>query len=82
MICTIAMKQPPSPHCLFGAMWGLVTRLCLTLPNPWTVARQAPLSTGFSRQENWSGWPFPSPGGSSQPRDQTRSHALQADKKD
>ena len=29
---------------------------------PWTVARQAPLSTGFSRQEHWSGLPFPPPG--------------------
>ena len=29
---------------------------------PWTVARQAPLSMGFSRQESWSGWPFPPPG--------------------
>ena len=29
---------------------------------PLTVARQAPLSMGFSRQEYWSGWPFPSPG--------------------
>ena len=28
----------------------------------WTVSCQAPLSTGFSRQEYWSGWPFPSPG--------------------
>ena len=28
---------------------------------PWTVARQAPLSVGFSRQEHWSGLPFPSP---------------------
>ena len=34
-------------------------RLCAT---PWTVARQSPLSMGFSRQEYWSGWPFPSPG--------------------
>ena len=33
-------------------------RLCAT---PWTAARQAPLSTGFSRQEHWSGLPFPSP---------------------
>ena len=30
---------------------------------PWTVAHQAPLSTGFSRQEYWSGLPFPSPRG-------------------
>ena len=28
----------------------------------WTVARQAPLSVGFSRQEYWSGLPCPSPG--------------------
>ena len=28
----------------------------------WTVARQDPLSMGFSRQEYWSGLPFPSPG--------------------
>ena len=36
----------------------------------WTVACQAPLSMGFSRQEYWSGLPCPSP--SSRPRDQTR----------
>ena len=29
---------------------------------PWTVVHQAPLSMGFSRQEYWSGLPFPSPG--------------------
>ena len=29
---------------------------------PWTVACQAPLSVGFSRQEYWSGLPCPSPG--------------------
>ena len=29
---------------------------------PWTIARQAPLSTGFSRQEHWSGLPCPPPG--------------------
>ena len=29
---------------------------------PWTVADQVPLSMGFSRQEYWSGLPFPSPG--------------------
>ena len=28
----------------------------------WTVARQAPLSKGFPRQENWNGLPFPPPG--------------------
>ena len=33
-------------------------RLFVTL---WTVARQAPLSMGFSRQEYWNGFPFPFP---------------------
>ena len=33
---------------------------CPTHPDPWTVAHQAPLSTGFSRQEYYSGFPFPS----------------------
>ena len=31
------------------------------LATPWTVAYQAPLSMGFSRQEYWSGLPLPSP---------------------
>ena len=34
--------------------------LCSTLCTPWTVAHEAPLSMGFSRQENWSGLPHPS----------------------
>ena len=33
-----------------------------SLVTPWTVACQAPLSVGFSRQKYWSGLPFPSPG--------------------
>ena len=37
----------------------------------WTVARQAPLSMGFPRQEYWSGVPFPYSRGSFWPRDQT-----------
>jgi len=39
---------------------------------PWCVAYQAPLSMGFSRQEYWSVLLFPSPGESSQPRDQAQ----------
>ena len=40
----------------------LVTQSCPILVTPWTVACQAPLSMGFSRQEYWSGLPFSSPG--------------------
>ena len=58
---------------------GLVTKLHLTLTAPWTVACQAPLSMGFSRQECWSGLPFPSPGDLPDPGVKPRSPALQAD---
>ena len=46
---------------------------------PWTVAYQAPLSMGFSRQEYWSGLPFPSPGDLPYPGSKPRSPTLQAD---
>ena len=46
---------------------------------PWTVAHQAPLSMGFSRQEYWSGLPFPSPGNLPDPGIKPGSPALQAD---
>ena len=39
-----------------------VTQSCLTLATPYSVARQAPLSLGFSRQEYWSGLAYSSPG--------------------
>ena len=45
---------------------------------PWTVARQAPLSMGFSRQEYWSGFPCPSPGDLPNPGIKPGSLALQA----
>ena len=46
---------------------------------PWTVAYQAPPSMRFSRQEYWSGLPFPSPGDLSDPGIEPRSPTLQAD---
>ena len=46
---------------------------------PWTVAYQAPPSMGFSRQEYWSGLPFPSPGDLPEPGIEPGSAALQAD---
>ena len=45
----------------------------------WTVAYQAPLSMGFSRQEYWSGVPFPSPEDLPNPGIEAGSPALQAD---
>ena len=46
---------------------------------PWTVAYQAPPSMEFSRQEYWSGLPFPSPGDIPNPGNEAGSLALQAD---
>ena len=46
---------------------------------PWTVAYQVPPSMGFSRQEYWSGLPFPSPGDLPNPGTEPRSPALKAD---
>ena len=45
----------------------------------WTIVCQAPLSMEFSRQEYWSGLPFPSPGDLPDPGMEPRSPALQAD---
>ena len=46
---------------------------------PWTVAHQAPLSVEFSRQEYWSGLPFPPPGDLPHPGIKPGSPALWAD---
>ena len=51
----------------------LVTKSCLTLATPWTVACQAPLSMEFSSQEYWNGLPFPSPGNLLDPGTEPRS---------
>ena len=52
----------------FAAILCLVTQSCLAVATPRAVARQAPLSMGFSRQARWSGLPVPPPG-ESRPRD-------------
>ena len=57
---------------------GLVTKSCPTLVTPWTVACQAPLSVGFSKQEYWSGLPSPSPGDLPDPGIKSTSPALQS----
>ena len=52
------LESPVQPHSVcalsLSCVWLFVT--------PWTVAHQGPLSTGLSRQEYWSGLPFPSSG--------------------
>ena len=58
---------------------SLVAKSCPTLATTWTVACQASLSMGFSRQEYWGGLPFPSPGDLPHPGIEPRSPALQVD---
>ena len=58
---------------------GLVAKSRPPVMTPWTVACQAPLSMGFSRQEYWSGLPFPSLGDLPNPGIKPGSLALQAD---
>ena len=58
---------------------NLAVKMRPTLETPWTVAIQASLSMGFSRQEYWSGLPLPSPGDLPNPGIKPGSPALQAD---
>ena len=66
--CTTSVKVKVKP---LSSVW--------LFPTPWTVAHQAPPSMGFSRQEYWSGLPFPSPGDLLDPGIEPRSPALQED---
>ena len=66
-------------HVLDYSGGGLVAKSCPTLAIPWPVACQAPLFMGFSRQEYWSGLPFPSPGDLPDPGIEPGSPASEAD---
>ena len=58
LLHNLLMSPYASTHiCTYGG-GGLVTKSCLTLLTPWTVAYQDPLSLGFPRQEYWMGCHF------------------------
>ena len=59
-------------------MWHMCSVMSDSV-TPWAVARQAPLSVEFPRQESWSGLPFPTPGDLPHPGTEPTSLALQAD---
>ena len=65
----------PLPHRLVKVKVNSLSRVQL-FATPWTVAYQAPLSMGFSRQEYWSGLPFPSPGDLPNPGIEPRSPVI------
>ena len=78
-------KVASSKHCFperfIHIVWVKVKSLSRVrlFATPWTVAYQAPPSMGFSRQECWSGLPFPSPGDLPDPGIKPESPVLQAD---
>ena len=76
-------KGIASRELLIFSLWDfvevLVAQLCPTLCNIWTVARQAPLSMEFPRQEYRSGLSFSSLGDLPNPGIKSRSPAFQAD---
>ena len=69
--------------CVFVFYYTVLRSVVSDSVTPWTVARQAPPSVGFSRQEQWSGLPCPPPVPSSRassgPRDLIQVSALQTD---
>ena len=66
--------------CIYTYKGKAKSLICVWLfVTPWTEGHQAPLSMGFSRQEYWSGLPFPSPGDLPDPGTEPVSPALQAD---
>ena len=78
----ILLVQKYFCFCLFFSVLKvkvLAAQLCLTLCDPMECSHQVPLSMGFSRQEYWSGLPFPSPGDIPDPGIEPGSPAVQAD---
>ena len=71
-------EPPGKPHLYYTYIHTSLIRVQLFVI-PWTVAHHAPLSMEFSRQEYWSGLPFPSPECLSNPGIEPSSPALQVD---
>ena len=61
-----------------GCWWWFSCSVVSDSGDPWTIAPQSPLSMGFSRQEYWSGLPFPSPGDHPNPGIKPGSSTLKA----
>ena len=61
MLCSFLLYSKVNQLCIYIYCFCLVSKSYLTLATPLTVAHQS-LSVGFSRQEYWSGFPFPCPG--------------------
>ena len=81
LLCYGKLLKSSQPWCFQQSvlkMSALLSRSVMSdsLETPWTVAHQAPLSMGFSRQEYWSGLPCPPPGDLPNPGIEPRSPEL------
>ena len=76
--CGLSQDVEYSPLCYMLLLLSCFSHVQLFVTQ-WTVAHQAPMSMGFSRQEYWSGLPFPSPGDRPDPGIEPGSPILQAD---
>ena len=74
---SLSLSHQGSPQTQYSDTNMLVAQCVWLFKSPWAVAYQVPLSMGFSRQEYWSGLPFPSPGDLPNPGIETGSLALQ-----
>ena len=72
-LCSVFVELISLPSCVSRSV------MSDSFVSSWTIANQAPLSLGFSRQECWSGLPLPTPGDLPNPGIEPRSPALQAD---
>ena len=61
-------------YCMCVCVCAKLLQLCPTLCDPMDLAHQTPLSTGFSRQEHWSGFSCPPPGDLPDPGIKPASH--------
>ena len=75
---TYTVVRPFIHITLCKVKWKFLSHVQL-FATPWTIARQAPPSMGFSRKKYWSGLPFPSPGILPDPEVEPGSPALQVD---
>ena len=63
----------------FSKVYKITRNVSHSIMTPWSIDSQTPLSMGFSKQEYWSGLPFPSPGDLPDPEIILGSSVLQAD---
>ena len=79
MLCSLIHALSQNKYVMYIILWSSLLSHVRLFVTPQTVAYETSPPMGFSRQEYWSGLPFPSPGDLPDPGIEPRSPALQAD---